>query len=166
MLKKLRAYTLIELLMVMTIIGMMAVLAVPAFATYSRKEEVAQKASDVVALLKRGYILSKNPDKNVSFYQITVATGDINSVFLTSSTGSGSTPEQVDKVTGEKNQIFNCRLGCPTLTFPTDADSGWSVAISGSAYTGSELFELTGVDSYIVNISTGGTLYNVTAARM
>ena len=168
MLNQRRAYTLIELLIVIAIIGLMAVLAVPAFASYTRKVAVAQKADDVVALMKRAYTLSKNPDNGGLSYQITVETGT-NSVFLKSS--NGGSLEQVDKVTADSDQIFNCpnSSGCPVMNFPTDVDSGWSVTISGSVYTGSELFQLSGADQYDINISTGasnGVPYKITAEKM
>ena len=163
---KKRAYTLVELMIVMAIIALMAVLAVPAFASYGRKQAVAQKSNEIVGLLKRGYVLSKNPDKDILSYQITVVTGAVNSVFLKSS--GSTTVQEVTHITADNGETLLCpnTSGCPVINFPTNTDSGWSVTISGSAYTGANLFQLSGADQYNFSISTGSSLYNISAVKM
>lgn len=63
-LRKLKGYTLIELIVVIAIIGVMTVFAIPAFARYGKNSDFNQKVDEIKILFDQGYLLSKNPENS------------------------------------------------------------------------------------------------------
>ncbi|MFA7244433.1 MAG: prepilin-type N-terminal cleavage/methylation domain-containing protein [Patescibacteria group bacterium] len=61
---KKRAFTLIEILIVIAIILLMAAAAIPAYQNFGARQEVVLKADEVKALLDRAYAYSQNPQQN------------------------------------------------------------------------------------------------------
>lgn len=55
------AYTLIEIVIVIAIIGMMALVSIPAFGKYELKNNLESKAEEITSLFNRAYLLSQSP---------------------------------------------------------------------------------------------------------
>ncbi|MCL5410330.1 MAG: prepilin-type N-terminal cleavage/methylation domain-containing protein [Patescibacteria group bacterium] len=67
-----KAFTLIELMITMTIIAMMLVVAVPGFEKYGKKSSLKLKAAEIGALINQASTMAKNPEQNISRYLIKV----------------------------------------------------------------------------------------------
>jgi|GEM_PF-1274119 len=71
MFAKLKAYTLVELLVVMIIIGLLAAFGIPAFLRYGRHTEANQKAEEIRSLFDEAKSLSLNPENTlVTSYRV------------------------------------------------------------------------------------------------
>ena len=70
-----KAYTLLELTIVIIIMALVAVLAIPASARYGNSQAYDQKAAEVKELMNQAYTLSRNPEKDVLTYSIAVNSG-------------------------------------------------------------------------------------------
>lgn len=69
--EKLKAYTLIELIIVVVIVGLLAAITIPLYANYGGRQVYKQKVEEVGALINQTYYLSKNPEKDVQAYELT-----------------------------------------------------------------------------------------------
>ena len=67
-----KAFTLIELMITMTIVAMMLVVAVPGFEKYGKKSEFKSRVAEVKALIDQAGVSAKNPEQNVERYVIRV----------------------------------------------------------------------------------------------
>lgn len=73
MFKKNKAYTLIELIIVVAIIGIMAVFAIPAYMEYGKQSALSQKAEEMKQLVDLTYHLSQNPENGqVESYKLSI----------------------------------------------------------------------------------------------
>jgi type II secretory pathway pseudopilin PulG len=69
-LKKQKAYTLIELVVILIIIAILAVMAIPAFMNYGKKQALSQKADEIKQLIDQAYLLSRNPENDALSYEL------------------------------------------------------------------------------------------------
>ncbi len=74
---KTRAFTLIELLIVIAIIMFMAATAIPLYQNYGANNEVALKADEVKAMIDRAYAYSESPAQNNNCAQVSNVDGEI-----------------------------------------------------------------------------------------
>lgn len=132
MLKYHSAYTLIELLIVIAIIGLMAVFAIPAYLNYGHRLAFSQKAEEVKELINQTYISAKNPEQGVKEY---VFVPDLRSDVTNQSfslykvTASGFSKEKIVPIVDK--QSLHCSIDgatskCAALHCPT------TVGISGN----------------------------------
>jgi type II secretory pathway pseudopilin PulG len=68
--RKQKAYTLLELIVILIIIGILSVLAIPSFMNYGKKQALSQKADEVKQLIDQAHILSQNPEKDALSYEV------------------------------------------------------------------------------------------------
>lgn len=64
------AFTIIELIVTISIIVLMAVLAFPAFSKYQKKAELVQKAEELNGYINEMNVLVKNPEPGVDSYEM------------------------------------------------------------------------------------------------
>lgn len=104
-LAKSKAFTLIELLIVIAIILLMATAAIPAYQNYGAKQEVTMKAEEIKALIDRAEAYSKNPAQNNNCAMVNLAADPITIQFgnfdatacsASSSSSQFSTKDMVD----------------------------------------------------------------------
>ena len=69
--KKYFGFTLIELLVTVSIIVLMALVAVPTFSTYQKRSQFVQTTSEVSGLINQYALMAKNPELGVGCYRIT-----------------------------------------------------------------------------------------------
>jgi prepilin-type N-terminal cleavage/methylation domain-containing protein len=130
-----KGYTLMELLVVISIIAFMAVVSVPAFAQYGRSSDFKQKSDEVKMLMERTYLLSRSPENtSVQAYRLSV----IGQVFklqrtITPAPYTSATWVDVDQIkklddgsNGMQNlESIQCNVGlqsCFVLTCPTNPE--------------------------------------------
>jgi len=68
--KKQKAYTLIELAVIIVIIAVLATMAIPAFSNFGKKQDFNQKAEEIKQLMDQTYLLSRNPEKGALSYEL------------------------------------------------------------------------------------------------
>lgn len=69
-----RAYTLVELLVVMSIIGLLVAFGVPAFDRYGRISVYNQKRDEIKSVLDQVYLLARNPESiEIVSYKATIS---------------------------------------------------------------------------------------------
>lgn len=71
-----RGFTLVELLVVLSVFAMMSAIGIPAFQRYGSNIALAQKAEEIKELIKQTYILSQNPNQEIASYISTLS--DVN----------------------------------------------------------------------------------------
>lgn len=76
-----RAFTLIELLIVISIIFLMAVVAIPAYQNYGARSEVSLKADEIKALIDRAKAYSENPSQGKDCAQVIFTPNKISILF-------------------------------------------------------------------------------------
>ena len=108
-----KAYSLIELLVVVSIIGMLAVFGIPAFGRYGKVAQFRDKTEEIKGLIERTYYLAKNPSGNgIASYSLRVDAGNL----LLSATEAG-TILPVSSVSMESGQsVVGGGTTCPTVT--------------------------------------------------
>lgn len=94
--KILPAFTIIELLITMSIIALMAVFVIPAFSNYGDKALFKQRTIEIQSMIEQTNIMSKNPEKGVTRYFFMMNDGSGGSVASldfskANATGTGST---------------------------------------------------------------------------
>ncbi|HOX41884.1 MAG TPA: prepilin-type N-terminal cleavage/methylation domain-containing protein [bacterium] len=73
-----KAYSLIELLIVVSIIGMMAVFGIPSYQRYGKVSQFRDKTEEIKNLVERTYYLAKNPEGNdVTEYTLKIKTSNL-----------------------------------------------------------------------------------------
>ncbi len=77
MLRKKKGYTLIELLITMTIIAVMAIFGIIAFQGYGKSTMFDQSGTEIQSLLQQVNLLAKNPEKDALSYCIVAQSGKI-----------------------------------------------------------------------------------------
>ena len=80
--RKQKAYTLLELIVILIIIGILSVLAIPSFMNYGKKQALSQKADEVKQLIDQAYILSQNPEKDALSYEVFADKGSSPNKFI------------------------------------------------------------------------------------
>lgn len=65
-------FTIIELIVTISIIVLMAVLAFPAFSKYQKKAELVQKAEELNGFINEMNVLVKNPEPGVDSYEMII----------------------------------------------------------------------------------------------
>jgi len=68
-----KAYTLIELLITMTITALMAIFGIAAFQNYGKTTVFEQKASEIEGLINQVEILAKNPSQSAKSYCLKIS---------------------------------------------------------------------------------------------
>lgn len=71
-----KAFTLIELLIVIAIITVMAVIAVPAFNTYGARAEIEAKAEEIKVAIDKAYAFSQAPEQGTDGVNVTIGGSD------------------------------------------------------------------------------------------
>lgn len=70
-----KAYTFIELLIVISIIALMAVVAIPSFSNYGKKAELDNKAEEIKYLIEKAYADAVSPAIGLNGSMVEFATG-------------------------------------------------------------------------------------------
>lgn len=89
-----KGFTLIELIIVISIIILMAAAAVPAYQNYGAKSELSLKADEIKALIDRGYAYSNNPSQGKDCAQVAFTFDRVSIQFgkyVKTNSGSGCT---------------------------------------------------------------------------
>lgn len=118
-----KAFTLIELLIVIAIILVMAVTAIPLYQNYGANQSVVLKAEEIQAMLDRAYAYSQNPAqgkncahvfKNENIIKIQFGSIDQNKF---SDTDGCVVANEEDQIVSSKDEIqtdgFNVQFGTP-----------------------------------------------------
>lgn len=118
--KNKKAYTLIELAVIIVIIAILATMAIPAFSNFGKKQDFNQKAEEIKQLMDQTYLLSRNPEKDALSYELV---GD-----------NTSTPNKfvLKKCTGMDNVTFRCSAGQSSLVKEVKLLDGQSIQNSTS----------------------------------
>ena len=121
-----KGYTLMELLVVISIIAFMAIVSVPAFAQYGRSSDFKQKSDEVKMLMQRTYLLSRSPENtNIQYYRLRVD----NQIFKLESTTNNTTWNPVSQImkldngsssTSQTLESVLCDANCFVLTCSTN----------------------------------------------
>lgn len=93
-------FTLIELLITVSIVVLMALVAVPTFSSYQKRSQFAQSTSEVNDYLNQYGLLAKNPELGVTCYRMIADSDDL--MFLEYSTCDLNSP-----VSPLSNKKFN-----------------------------------------------------------
>ena len=123
-----KAFTLTEILIVISIIGLFVVFAVPAFDKYGRNSDFREKADEVRLLINQTYILSQNPAsidiQSYHFYAVDNQTFRLESIQFSTLANSTPVPTTIKEVklidSGESftsaptNNNNHYELTCPT----------------------------------------------------
>lgn len=99
-----RGFTLIELVVTVTIILVMTLLAIPAFNTYSANSEISAKAEEIQALLEKAYALSQSPPSGKSIIYFNIFGSQKKVVLSTDQLGAN---EVIDSITLPSNMFFD-----------------------------------------------------------
>lgn len=73
---KKRGFTLIELLVTMTIIAIMALIAIPAFTKYEENATFNSKVAEILSAINQTAVSAQNPGQNVKYYVVDTDTTD------------------------------------------------------------------------------------------
>jgi Tfp pilus assembly protein PilE len=152
-LNNLKAYTLMELVIVVVIIGMMVIFAVPAFDKYGKNQAFSQKIEEVQALISQTQTFAKNPEKDVLMYEtvsdpankfvlkrcLQVSAGRCSSVAGEFSVVKevALLPSEVRQISGTTESYLACptNLGTPCATNSADKFSFRDTDVSSSLKT-------------------------------
>lgn len=165
-LNNLNAYTLMELVIVMVIIGMMVIFAVPAFDKYGKNQAFSQKIEEVQALISQTQTFAKNPEKNVLMYEIV---GESTNKFVLKSCSipvaghcsSGfSVVKEVTLLPNEVRQVAVAGAE-PYLACSTDHSTGCATSAETFIFHDSDVSSLYKTVEYTINTSP----FNISSRR-
>ena len=92
---KILGFTLIELIITVSIVVLMALVAVPTFSNYQKRSHFAQSTSEISDLINQYGLLAKNPELGVACYRMIDDSGSI--IFSKYPSCSSSDSSIVDK---------------------------------------------------------------------
>lgn len=130
--RKLKGFTLIELMIVVAIIGVLSAIAIPAYKDYVKKSEAASALATVKALITPAELFyQENGTASAATLSILGTASGANKLGELSSTvtGSGSSATATLKFAFGSNSSME---STDTITYSRNPSTGWSCAISGS----------------------------------